>query len=35
MAENYRHWKLQTDRDNIVWLSFDKEGASAISSRPK
>src|SRR5713101_6502338 len=28
MAENYRHWKLQTDRDNIVWLSFDKEGAS-------
>jgi 3-hydroxyacyl-CoA dehydrogenase/enoyl-CoA hydratase/3-hydroxybutyryl-CoA epimerase len=29
MAENYRHWKLETDRDNIVWLSFDKEGASA------
>ena len=24
----YRHWKLETDRDNLVWLSFDKEGAS-------
>ena len=29
MAENYRHWKLETDHDNIVWLSFDKKGASA------
>src|SRR6266704_6957751 len=29
MAQNYQHWKLETDRDNIVWLSFDKEGASA------
>src|SRR6266704_3164692 len=29
MANNYKHWKLQTDRDNIVWLSFDKEGSSA------
>jgi 3-hydroxyacyl-CoA dehydrogenase / enoyl-CoA hydratase / 3-hydroxybutyryl-CoA epimerase len=29
MSENFHHWKLQTDRDNIVWLSFDKEGASA------
>ena len=27
MAE-YRHWKLETDRDDIVWLSFDKEEAS-------
>jgi 3-hydroxyacyl-CoA dehydrogenase/enoyl-CoA hydratase/3-hydroxybutyryl-CoA epimerase len=24
----FKHWKLETDRDNIVWLSFDKEGAS-------
>jgi len=24
----FRHWKLETDRDNLVWLSFDKEGAS-------
>ena len=29
MAGPYRHWKLDTDRDNLVWLSFDKEGASA------
>jgi 3-hydroxyacyl-CoA dehydrogenase/enoyl-CoA hydratase/3-hydroxybutyryl-CoA epimerase len=29
MAGNTLHWKLETDRDNIVWLSFDKEGASA------
>jgi len=25
----YKHWKLETDRDNIVWLTLDKEGASA------
>jgi len=24
----YKHWKLDTDRDNLAWLSFDKEGAS-------
>jgi 3-hydroxyacyl-CoA dehydrogenase/enoyl-CoA hydratase/3-hydroxybutyryl-CoA epimerase len=24
----YKHWKLDTDRDGIAWLSFDKEGAS-------
>ena len=29
MANNYKHWKLKTDRDNIVWLAFDKQGASA------
>ena len=29
MASNYRNWKRETDRDDIVWLSFDKEGASA------
>ncbi len=29
MAGKYQHWKLETDRDNIVWLSFDKKGASA------
>ncbi|MGB5079635.1 MAG: enoyl-CoA hydratase-related protein, partial [Burkholderiales bacterium] len=28
MAENYRHWKLETDRDGILWLSFDKADAS-------
>jgi 3-hydroxyacyl-CoA dehydrogenase/enoyl-CoA hydratase/3-hydroxybutyryl-CoA epimerase len=22
------HWKLDTDRDNLAWLSLDKEGAS-------
>jgi 3-hydroxyacyl-CoA dehydrogenase/enoyl-CoA hydratase/3-hydroxybutyryl-CoA epimerase len=29
MAGNYRHWKLEADRDDIVWLSFDTQGASA------
>jgi 3-hydroxyacyl-CoA dehydrogenase/enoyl-CoA hydratase/3-hydroxybutyryl-CoA epimerase len=29
MGDNFRHWKLQTDRDNIIWLTFDKEDASA------
>jgi 3-hydroxyacyl-CoA dehydrogenase/enoyl-CoA hydratase/3-hydroxybutyryl-CoA epimerase len=24
----YKHWKLETDRDNLAWLSFDKAGAS-------
>ena len=24
----YKHWKLDTDRDNLAWLSFDKAGAS-------
>jgi 3-hydroxyacyl-CoA dehydrogenase / enoyl-CoA hydratase / 3-hydroxybutyryl-CoA epimerase len=24
----YKHWKLDTDRDDLAWLSFDKEGAS-------
>src|SRR5882762_4137553 len=28
MAENYQHWKLETDGDNLVWLSLDKAGAS-------
>jgi 3-hydroxyacyl-CoA dehydrogenase / enoyl-CoA hydratase / 3-hydroxybutyryl-CoA epimerase len=29
MGNNYKHWKLETDRDNLAWLSFDKRGASA------
>ena len=29
MAGNTLHWKLETDRDNIVWLSLDKADASA------
>ena len=28
MAGDYRHWKLETDGDNLVWLSFDKAGSS-------
>jgi 3-hydroxyacyl-CoA dehydrogenase / enoyl-CoA hydratase / 3-hydroxybutyryl-CoA epimerase len=28
MANNYKHWKLETDRDKLVWLSFDKQGTS-------
>src|SRR6185503_7049215 len=29
MADNTQNWKIETDRDNIVWLSLDKTGASA------
>ena len=25
----FKHWKLETDRDNIAWLTFDKAGESA------
>jgi 3-hydroxyacyl-CoA dehydrogenase/enoyl-CoA hydratase/3-hydroxybutyryl-CoA epimerase len=28
MADAYRHWKLDTDGDGIVWLSFDKAESS-------
>jgi 3-hydroxyacyl-CoA dehydrogenase / enoyl-CoA hydratase / 3-hydroxybutyryl-CoA epimerase len=28
MANNYKHWKLETDGDKLAWLSFDKQGAS-------
>jgi len=29
VASHYRHWKLETDPDGLVWLSFDKADASA------
>jgi len=29
MAVKYQHWRLETDGDNVVWLSFDKKSASA------
>jgi len=30
MSENqtYKHWRLETDNDQILWLYFDKQGAS-------
>jgi 3-hydroxyacyl-CoA dehydrogenase/enoyl-CoA hydratase/3-hydroxybutyryl-CoA epimerase len=28
MAGGYRHWKLETDGDNLAWLSLDKADAS-------
>jgi len=28
MTQAYRHWKLETDRDNIAWLTFDKAESS-------
>src|SRR5882672_11306765 len=28
MAGDFRHWKLETDGDRLVWLSFDKAGSS-------
>ena len=27
----YKHWKLSTDIDNVLWLSIDREGESANS----
>ncbi len=26
--QNYKHWRLETDADNILWLYFDRENAS-------
>jgi len=28
MTTTYKHWKLDTDRDNIAWLTFDKAESS-------
>jgi len=28
---SYKHWKLTTDIDNVLWLSIDREGESANS----
>jgi len=28
-AGQWRHWKLRRDEDDILWLVFDKSGASA------
>jgi len=28
---HYKHWKLSTDIDNVLWLSIDREGESANS----
>ncbi|HEX6265892.1 MAG TPA: 3-hydroxyacyl-CoA dehydrogenase NAD-binding domain-containing protein [Burkholderiales bacterium] len=28
-ATSTRHWRWQTDRDRLVWLTFDKDGESA------
>jgi 3-hydroxyacyl-CoA dehydrogenase/enoyl-CoA hydratase/3-hydroxybutyryl-CoA epimerase len=28
MAGGYRHWKLESDSDKLVWLSLDQAGAS-------
>ena len=27
----FKHWKLSTDIDNVLWLSIDREGESANS----
>ena len=29
MTTNYKHWRYTTDKDNLVWLTFDKAGESA------
>ncbi len=28
MANTYKHWRLETDADNIAWLVFDRAGSS-------
>lgn len=28
MSTDYRHWRYSTDKDNLVWLTFDKAGES-------
>jgi 3-hydroxyacyl-CoA dehydrogenase/enoyl-CoA hydratase/3-hydroxybutyryl-CoA epimerase len=28
---SYKHWKLSTDIDNVLWLSIDRAGESANS----
>jgi len=28
---NFKHWKLETDIDNVLWLSIDREGETANS----
>ena len=27
----YKHWKLTTDIDDVLWLSIDREGETANS----
>ncbi len=29
MTGNYQHWSLSVDKDNILWLTFDKNDSSA------
>lgn len=28
MTQTYKHWRMETDVDNILWLYFDKQNAS-------
>lgn len=28
MTQTYKHWRMETDADNILWLYFDKQNAS-------
>ncbi len=28
MTQTYKHWRLQTDSDNILWVYFDKQNTS-------
>ncbi len=28
MQNNYKHWRLETDADHILWLYFDKQNAA-------
>ena len=31
MNNNYKHWHLNQDEDNVLWLNFDRQGQSANS----
>ena len=30
-TSSLRNWRLETDADQVCWLTFDKENASALS----
>ena len=29
--QNFKHWKLATDNDNVLWLTIDRDGESTNS----
>lgn len=31
MSQNYKHWRMETDADDVLWLTLDRQGASVNS----